>query len=29
MKATEQIKRAAFEKTFDYFLLDPEHNVPL
>ena len=27
MKATEQIKRAAFEKTFDYFLSDPEHNV--
>lgn len=27
MKATEQIKRAAFEKTFGYFLSDPEHNV--
>ena len=27
MKATEQIKRAVFEKTFDYFLSDPEHNV--
>ena len=27
MKATEQIKRAAFNKTFDYFLADPERNV--
>ena len=27
MKATDQIKRAAFEKTLDYFLKDPEHNI--
>lgn len=27
MKATEQIKRTALEKTFDYFLADPEHNI--
>lgn len=27
MKATDQIKRAAFEKAMDYFLADPEHNV--
>ncbi len=27
MKATDQIKRAAFNKTFDYFLADPERNV--
>ena len=27
MKATEQIKRAALEKTFDYFLADPETNI--
>ena len=27
MKATEQIKRAAFEKTLDYFLKDPERNA--
>ena len=27
MKATRQIKRAAFEKTMDYFLDDPERNV--
>lgn len=27
MKATEQIKKAAFNKAFDYFLEDPEKNV--
>lgn len=27
MKASDQIKRAALEKTFDYFLADPEHNI--
>ena len=27
MKATEQIKRAALEKTVDYFLQDPERNA--
>ena len=27
MKATDHIKRAAFEKAVDYFLADPEHNI--
>ena len=27
MKASEHIKRSALEKTFDYFLSDPEHNI--
>lgn len=27
MRASDQIKRAALEKTFDYFLADPEHNI--
>ena len=27
MKATDHIKKAAFEKAVDYFLADPEHNI--
>lgn len=27
MKASDHIKRAAFEKAVDYFLADPEHNI--
>ncbi len=27
MKASDHIKRGALEKTFDYFLSDPEHNI--
>ena len=27
MKATDQIKHAAFEKTLDYLLEDPERNA--
>ena len=28
MKATDQIKRIAFDKAMDYFLADPETNIP-
>ena len=28
MKATDQIKHAAFEKTLDYLLEDPERTPP-
>lgn len=27
MKASDRIKRGALEKTFNYFLKDPEHNI--
>lgn len=27
MKASDRVKRGALEKTFNYFLKDPEHNI--